>query len=369
MYRPTWAEINLKAIQNNVWQLKKLLSRRTRFLAVVKANGYGHGAVPISRICLAAGAHYLGVSSIEEAITLRENRIPAPILVLGSIYPFSNLRFIISNKLIPTISSVLALKELNRLASRKNLVYPYHLKVDTGMGRIGVSVSEAEKILKDVLNYKNTELQGIYTHFSNSPSDRDWTLWQLKEFLKIYNLAKKVNKKIIGHTANSAAILNFPESHLDMVRPGITIYGLKPKKSTLGIKLEPALTLKTRIVFLKKVSAGCPISYGRTFITRRPTLVATLPIGYADGYNWLLSNRGEVLIRGERCPVLGRVTMDMIMVDVTKIKDVRVGEEVVLLGRQGSQEISAEEIASRIGTINYEVVCQINCRVPRLYLK
>jgi len=367
MYRPTWAEIDLKAVGYNVRQLKRLLARRTRLLAVVKANGYGHGAVAVSRLCLSAGAAALGVSSIEEAIVLREARIRSPILVLGSIYPFSNLRQIISYNLIPTISSALALRELNRLAEKKNLVYPYHLKVDTGMGRIGVSPLEAEKILKDIGSYRATELAGIYTHFSNSPSDKEWTGWQLKEFCRIYSQAKKINRRVIGHTANSAALFNFPESHLDMVRPGIALYGLKPKKGELPVGLRPALTLKTKIVFLKKVAAGCPISYGRTFITRRPTIVATLPVGYADGYSRLLSNRSEVLIRGERCPVLGRVTMDMIMVDVTKIKDIQIGEEVVLLGRQNNQVISAEEIAERMGTINYEVVCQISGRVPRLY--
>ncbi|HBU69032.1 MAG TPA: alanine racemase [Elusimicrobia bacterium] len=365
-YRPTWAEINLQNLKQNIKSISGLVKPRAKILAVVKANAYGHMALPCAKAALAAGASALGVSSIEEGITLRRGGIKAPILILGSIFPFVNLSLAVKNNLTPTISSLQGLAELARIGARLGKRLPFHLKVDTGMGRVGLTPSSAISAIEKAAARKEVSLEGIYTHFSSS-LDREFTDLQLEKFLAVTNFAKKLKLKFTAHAANSGALLTNKKTHLDMVRPGLAVYGLLPfETEKQKINLSPVLSWKTRVVFMKRVPAKTPISYDRTFVTGRSSLIATLPVGYADGYLRSLSNKAEALINGRRCPVVGRVTMDMIMVDVTKAGGVSIGAEAVLLGAQGSDNISVEEMARWANTINYEIACGISARVPRV---
>ena len=367
LLRPTWAEIDLPAFKNNIKKIKNRLKRRTKLIAVVKANAYGHMAVQISETALKNGAWALGVSSIEEGISLRENGIKGRILILGSIFPLENLKAAAEYGLVPTISSLGGLTALSKLALRLKKRLPFHLKIDTGMGRIGVSPSTAPALFERIAAKKEIFMEGMYTHFSAADCDERFTTRQMKKFMEAVRTARALGLKFTAHSANSAALFRHRDFQLDAVRPGVSLYGLKPFKGSEKIaKLAPVMSLKTKIVFLKRVPADSTISYGATYTTKRRSVIATLPIGYADGYSRLLSNKGEVLVRGIRCPVAGRVTMDMIMTDVTKVRGVSIGDEAVLIGRQGSERITAEEIAEKTSTINYEVTCSISSRVPRV---
>lgn len=367
LLRPTWAEIDGRAFKKNIAAIAACLKRSTKIIAVVKANAYGHMAAPLSAIAGKRGVAMLGVSSIEEGISLREDGIKAPILILGSIFPLENLAVAVQHKLIPTISSLQGLAALARLAKQRRATLPFHLKVDTGMGRVGVTPATALRILDRVAVTPGVKLEGVYMHFSAADADPAWTAHQIKKFLPVVEYGHGLGLRFAAHAANSAALCRHPEYQLDMVRPGITLYGLEPfEGAAKKLKLSPVLSWKTRIVFLKRVAKGTPVSYGGTFKTKRFSVIATLPVGYADGYNRLLSNRGAVLVGGKRCPVVGRVTMDMIMVDVTDVKGVEPGAEAVLIGTQGKERITAEEIACWCGTINYEVTCGISSRVPRI---
>lgn len=381
-YRPSWIEISLDNFIYNFFAIKKKLPPGVKILAVVKADAYGHGAIPLSRKFLTAGGEFLGVSSIEEGIILRRAGIQAPILILGSVYPYDTFPQIFEYNLTPTVASLVVLEELNRLAQEYKKHLPVHLKVDTGMGRIGISSSRCIEVVKKILN-SNLVLEGIYSHLSSADIDREYTLEQINTLKKIKEDLKMEEINIpLFHLANSTAILRYPEAYFDLVRPGILLYGLLPYKGAeKDISVKPVLSLKTKIVFLKKVPASRRISYGGTFVTKRDSWIATLPIGYADGYSRFFSNPcppspgdfgrrgGEVLIKGKRAPVIGRVTMDMIMVEVTDIPGVNVGEEVVVIGEQGEERITVEELAEKIGTISYEIVCGLNKRLPRIYLE
>lgn len=366
-YRPTWAEIDLKAFRRNFRNIQSHLRKNTKILAVVKANAYGHAAVPLAREALKLGASSLGVSSLEEGIFLRENGVKGEILILGSIYPLENLAAAAQYNLIPTISSVQGVAELVHIAKRSKKILPFHLKVDTGMGRIGVSPESAAKLLQKIALRGEIRMAGMYTHFACADSDRDFTLRQLSRFLETVKYAKALGMKFTAHAANSAALFKYRQAHLDMVRPGISLYGLPPYAGAeKTIKLDPALSWKTRIVYLKRIKKNSTVSYGRTFSAKRQTTIATLPVGYADGYDRQLSNKGVVLIRGRHCPVVGRVTMDMIMVDVTAARGAEIGDEAVLIGRQNGVELPAGDMAAKLNTINYEVTCGISYRVPRI---
>lgn len=369
MYRPTWAEINLSAFQNNIKAINSYLNKGTKIIAVVKANAYGHMAKELSHTTEKCGISSLGVSSIEEGVALREAGIKSEVIILGSIYPLENLSSAFDYKLVPTISSEHGLSKLEELGAKYRKAMPFHLKVDTGMGRVGVSVDSALKILEKISALNKVKMKGLYTHFARADCDLEYTQAQLSKFHTVVSCAKKLGLKFISHCANSAAIMRLKETHFDMVRPGLGLYGLYPFEGAEKIlALEPVLSWKTKIVFLKKVQEDASISYGGTFITKRQTIVATLPVGYADGYNRNLSNKSQVIVRGTRCPVIGRVTMDMIMADVTDIKGVSIGDEVVLIGRQSEAKVSAEEMAAWAGTINYEITCAISYRVPRVII-
>lgn len=311
----------------------------------------------------------LGVSSLEEGVSLRQAGIKTPTLVLGTLYPFANFSVLFKEKLIPTVASISTAEALNRMAQRLRQRLPVHLKIDTGFGRIGVSAPNAVTFIQRVANCKALELQGVFTHFSSSDVDPRYTREQARAFERVLRgIEKKGIRPTYCHMANSSAILRFPETHGNLVRPGIAYYGIAPYAGAeRTLRLEPALTWKTRVIYLKTVPKGFSVSYARTWKSSRSTRIATLAVGYADGYARSLSNRGEVLLRGRRAPVIGRVTMDMMMVDATRIPAAQIGDEVVLLGKQGNDRISAEELAKRAQTNAYEIVSRIATRVPRIY--
>lgn len=362
MLRPTWVEIDLAKFRYNVNKIRRKIAPPTKILAVIKADGYGHGALPLARLAGEEQIAFLGVATPEEGIELRQAGIVLPILIMGSVYPFSNFQEIIRHRLTPTIASLSVLENLINFTTDPSQRIPVHLKVDTGMGRIGVSPEQAPALAKKIVAHKNIFLEGVYTHLACADSDRKYTDNQLKKFYRLKETLEKEGIDIpYWHSANSAAILRFPESHSNLVRPGLALYGLWGD-------FQPVLSWKTKVVFLKKVSKGRSISYGRTFITKKDSWIVTLPVGYADGYSRRLSNSGEVLIHNQRAKVVGTITMDMMMIDVTPLEGkVTVGDEVVLIGEQGREKITVQDLAKKMGTVSYEVVCTISKRVPRVY--
>jgi alanine racemase len=369
--RPTWAEIDLSAFRHNFREIKRKLRKGVCLLPVVKADGYGHGMEEIARASLSCGAKMLGVANIEEGIFLRKRGITAPILILGSVFPLSNFSYILRYNLSPTICSLRASQELSKIAKRRRKKVRVHIKVDTGMGRIGISAENATSLVRRVVQLPGIIVEGIFTHLAAADSDYEFTMEQIRKFQSVIDELKRDNINIkYKHAANSTAILRYSDAHFNLARPGISLYGLLPfEGAEKEIDLKPVMQLKTKIVFIKNVKKGTSISYGRTWKAERDSVIGTLPIGYADGYNRLLSNRAEVLICGKRIPIVGRVCMDMCMVDITSLPDVKVGEEVVLIGSQGKERITVDEIAKLTGTITYEVVCGISKRVPRIYRK
>jgi len=366
--RPTIAEIDLNALTFNYREIRKMLPKDVKILAVVKADAYGHGALPISLKLEKLGAEYLGVATSEEGIELREGGVKIPILVLGGIYQ-REVEKILKYHLTPVVFDRESLRFLSKEAELYKRKVKIHLKVDTGMGRLGVSIDQWPLFLKDLKRFQNIEIEGIMSHFSMTDGEEEFSTSQWKRFQEATELAKEMGIQAqYLHMGSSSTIIAFPSFIGNLVRPGIMLYGSYPSQRFQNfIKLKPIMTLKTSIHFLKRVPKGTRISYGGTFTTMRESLVATLPIGYADGYNRLLSNRGEVLVRGRRAPVIGNVCMDFVMVDVTDIPGVSKGDEVVLIGRQGMDEIRAEEIAEKIQSIPYEIFCLISKRVPRVY--
>ena len=370
--RPTWAEIDLTAIKHNFKQIKKRVAlkpgRPPKIMAVVKANAYGHGLINVARALDQMQVDFLGVASLDEAVALRRENINLPVLILGTILP-EEADLALNYDFRLTICDYGLARVFSKKARAAGRNVSLHVKIDTGMGRIGVWHEQAFELIKKVKALKNIELEGIYTHFASASRDNLFTGYQLKAF---EDLLRRLNKQNIQfayrHASNSIAMVDLKRAHFNLVRPGIVIYGISPKRNFSSLlNLKPALSLKTKIVYLKDVPAGRSISYGRTYITERPTRIATLPIGYADGYGRILSNRASVLVKGQRAPVVGKVTMDQTMVDVGHIKEVGLGDEVVLIGRQKQAEMRAEEIARVSKTIPYEIVCSITNRVPRVY--
>lgn len=366
-YRSTWAEVDLKAIEYNYKQVRKLIGRSTGMMAVVKANAYGHGTVEVSRVLEHSGVDYLGVATTDEAVRLRDHGIKSPILVLGSVLP-AEIGVSIDKDITLTLCDETFLDAVGGEA-RPDRKLKVHVKVDTGMGRMGVWHEDALSFIKKVSSEKSVVLEGVYTHFSSAGRDDLFTAFQMEAFENLLSLVEKSRIKIpFKHAANSIATVDIRRAHLNLVRPGLILYGMYPKHTFPKIvKLKPALELKTRIVFLKEVPAGRSVSYGRTYITQKRTKIATLPIGYADGYGRKLSNKADVLIRGKRARVVGKVTMDQTMIDVGHINGVKLGDEVVLIGKQGKEVIRTENLARMAESIAYEVVCGISNRVPRIY--
>ncbi len=372
--RPTWVEIDLSAIGNNTRRIKELVGPRVRVLVSLKADAYGHGALKVARTVLHNGASMLGVATVSEAIPLREAGITAPILVFGYVPPWQ-MREAIRLGVTVTLYAPEAALALSRAALALGKTVKVHVKIDTGMARLGVRAEESSEVMKLIhkiveLEKEGLEFEGTYTHLATADSnDQTHSQLQLSRFQHILQLLEQEGlRPPIVHAANSAATLSLPQARFDMVRPGIAIYGLHPSSDVrLPQGFRAALSFKTQVSQVKMLPAGECISYGCTYVTKHPTKIAVLPVGYADGFRRAPANWGKVLIAGQEAPLLGRVCMDQSIIDVTHIaQEVRMGDEVVLIGRQGQETLTAEQVAERLGTINYEVVSEILARVPRV---
>lgn len=368
-----YAEIDLAAFRHNMDAVVKLVKARSQIMAVVKADAYGHGACVIASEALKCGADYLAVARFNEAVDLRKRGIDATILIFGKSLPVYAKEYIEYN-LHVSVHSLKSAELLSFEAVKLGAVIPVHIKVDTGMGRLGIvdDVAKSADLIRRIGDLKGVETKGVYSHFANADcADKSHAKLQLDKFLEIREkVIPCFSKMPLFHIANSAAVMELPESHLDIVRPGIMLYGLYPSSEMDREKtiLKPVMSLKTQISQVKKVNAGFPVSYGSTYITERESLIATVPVGYADGYSRLLSGMGEMMVKGKRAPVIGRVCMDLTMLDVSHIPGVCEGDEVVFLGEQNGEFIGADEIAVKTGTISYEVVSGITFRVPRIYI-
>lgn len=365
-YRPTWAEVNLGNLAYNFKQISKLLPPKVKIMACVKADAYGHGLAPVAKRLSRCGASYLGVASIDEGIKLREAGIKAPILILGLISE-KDIDALFKYDLTATICDERLALACNKAAQKRSRVINLHIKVDTGMGRIGVLYQEAAAFIKKISRLKSIRIEGLFTHFPLADTNRAFTNRQINLFNRLISDLEKAGIRIpLVHAANSIAAADYKNSHFNMVRPGLILYGLYPCRG-LKIKLKPVLSLMTRVIYLKQVPKGYGISYGHDYITKKKTTITTLPIGYGDGYPRNLSNRGPVLIRGRRFKISGRICMDQIMVDLGNFP-VSLGDEAVLIGFQGKERISVEELADLSGTIPYEIVCGLGSRIPRVYI-
>jgi alanine racemase len=386
----TWAEIDLDAIAHNARELKRLVGEKTELMAVVKANGYGHGAVPVAEAALNNGASSLAVHRTLEGVQLRQAGITAPVLIMGYTLP-AEAETIIRWDLTPTVNTLEQARALSaavshppfippnpstssghRFGGERGGALPIHVKVDTGLGRFGLLPGDVVGFVQAISELPGLSPEGLYTHFAMADAaDKAYTLQQFEIYLEVVKRLEEAGFTIpIKHVAGSAATLDLPETHLDMVRCGIALYGLRPSEEVEPtIPLRPAMSLKSRVARVRTLPAGSSISYGCTYTTSEPARVALVPVGYGDGYHRLLSNRGQVLIHGQRAPIVGRVCMDQFVVKVSHIPNVQQDDEVVLLGRQGDDEISVEEVATWAETINYEVTTSILPRVTRVYLK
>lgn len=377
---PIYAEVDLEAFRHNLREIKRLLSPGTKIMAVVKADAYGHGADVLASEAERNGADYLAVARMNEAVRLRNAGVKSPMLLFDNCEPGSAERYI-ELDIRPTLNNSAEADAYSAAAKLAGRTLKVHIKVDTGMGRLGFlsdSISSgstrgrlADEIAR-IAKLPFIEVEGVYSHFASADSaDKTSALEQLARFRQLADeLTSMLEKKPLFHIANSAAVMEMPESHFDMVRPGIMMYGIYPSKEVDRgrIGLKPVLSFKSDIIHVKKVGRGFSVSYGSTFVTSRETVIATVPAGYADGYNRLLSSRGEMLVRGMRAPILGRVCMDLTMIDVTHIPGVSLHDEVILIGSQGTESITAEDIADKINTIGYEVLTSISPRVHRIYI-
>lgn len=370
--RPAWAEINLDSIAYNMKEVKRLSGNRD-IIAVVKADAYGHGAIDVVDTMIENGATRLAVAVITEAIELRKSGVKVPIMILGYT-PLEFAEELINYDIEQTVYSLEYAKELAKVAENINKSVKIHIAVDTGMGRIGFLPNENSiKDVSEIYYLQGLDTIGIFTHFATADEkDKEYTHEQYSNLEWFYKELEKKNVNIkIKHAANSAAIMELPGTHLDGVRAGIILYGYYPSEEVdkNKISLKPALTLKTKVVHVKKLTKDKYVSYGRKFKTERESIIATLPIGYADGYTRLLSGKAKVIINGKFAPVIGRICMDQCMIDVTDVGKVEVGDEVILLGEEGDLKYNADDMANDIGTINYEIICMLKQRVPRVYIK
>jgi alanine racemase len=366
----TWIEIDLNAFTYNLKQVKRWVNK-SNILAVVKRDAYGHGALEMTERALGEGVKMLGVAEIEEAIYLRQRGIKTPILVLSGIN-FGDIEELLEYEVSTVIYSSEIARALNKAAQKKRVKINVHIKIDTGMGRLGIDPQEYPVFLKEIAAYKNLSIEGILTHFACSGrSGKEYTRWQLsrfKEALKSSNSFR--NKRPMVHAANSATLIEHPESHLDLVRPGIILYGCYPSEAVeKKIPLRPVMSFKSRIKAIKKVSRGSSIGYERSYTIPQDGLIAVVPVGYADGYSRSLSNKAQVLVKGKRVPVIGNISMDLTIIDISRIRGAEIGEEVVLIGKQGKEEVRAEELAHSMDTIPYEILTSIGNKVPRIFLK
>lgn len=369
-----WAEIDLDAIAHNVREIKRIAGKRVEMMGVVKADAYGHGVLEVIRTLLDNGVTQLAVSMLDEAIQIRKMGIEVPILILSYTDP-ARAEEIVINGVTQTVFSHDLAQALSTASVKLGRNVKIHVKVDTGMTRVGFMPGySAVKNIMEISKLPGLIIEGLFTHFASADeSEKDYTMLQFERYISVCSELGRVGIHIpVKHVCNSAGIIQYPEMHMDLIRPGVILYGLYPSQQVDRdkIHLKPAMTLKANVILVKDVEQDTFISYGRTFRTSRLSRIATIPIGYADGYTRLLSNKGKVLVNGEFAPIVGRICMDQCMIDVTDLKqEVHVGDEVVIFGSQNGACISVDEVAADIGTINYEVVCIIGKRIPRVYLK
>lgn len=368
-----WKEIKLDAVKNNVKNIRGLLKDGVRLLAVIKADAYGHGAVEVAKSLLFdGGADYFGVATYGEAEQLRRAGINTPVLILGAVFD-DEYAELVKDDITLTVFDFDTAKKLSDTAKKLGKTAKIHIKIDTGMARIGFLPSEdaVEEIIK-ISKLDGIEIEGMFSHFAKADeADKMPTRVQFEKFMFIKNeLLKRGIKIPICHICNSAGIIDFPEYHLDMVRSGIITYGYYPSDfvNKDALKLESAMSFKSRVVHIKTVEKGTSVSYGGTFTAKEKMKIATVSAGYADGYSRLLSNKADVIINGVRCRVLGRVCMDQLMIDATHLKNINLGDEVILFGKSGNNKVTVEETAEIMGTINYEVMCGLSRRVPGVYI-
>ena len=371
--RPTWAEISLDNLAHNIRVVRKILKPETLLMAVVKADAYGHGAEETARLALAEGCQWLGVALPEEGIELRLKGIDSPILVMGPV-ALSAAPLFVQYNLTPTIYSWELAEAFSEEAARRGISLKVHIKVDTGMGRLGFPFyKNPVEAVEKVAALPGLEIEGLYTHFSSADEpEEDFTLQQWLRFQNIITSCQEKGITIkIPHAANSGGILKYPQSHASLVRLGISLYGCLPSfdMNIKEVDLKPVLSLKSRLTFIKEVPPCFPVSYGRSYYTKGSSVLATVPIGYADGLSRHLSNTGFALVKGKRVPIVGRVCMDQTILDVSSIPEARIEDEVVFYGSQGKEAISVDEVAGHLGTISYEVLCSVGKRVPRAYTR
>lgn len=371
--RPVWVEINLDNLAHNMKEVKKNIKEGVLITAVVKANAYGHGSVKSAETFLNNGADRLAVSTLSEAIELRKANIDVPILILGYT-PKGQYPLVVEFNIIQTIYDYESAKVLSEAAVKLDKAGIIHLKVDSGMGRLGyLPKDEAIDEIIKISNLPNIKIEGIYTHFATADEeDKTYTRLQYDRFSKFTEKLEKRGLSIpIKHVSNSAAIMDFPEYNLNMVRAGIMIYGLYPSNEVNKerVNLKPAMTLKSKISYIKNVPKGTGISYGQIFVTEMESKIATIPIGYADGFTRLLTSKAEAYLKGKRVPVVGKICMDQCMLDITDLEDVSIGDEVVLFGYGEEGYPHVDEVADKLKTINYEIICMVGRRVPRVYIK
>ncbi len=366
----TWAEIDLFAIADNLKALKKNLNSRTQTMAVVKANAYGHGAIPVAKTALAAGADWLAVNRVNEGVALREAGITARILVLGYCPP-SQAKTVVANQLTPAVTTLETAHALTLAAKENHTSIAVHIKMDSGMGRLGLLPNDVLNFAKTISVLPQIKIEGLFSHFAVADeANPSFSFQQQKIFKTVIRQLEEANISIpLKHLSNSAAAMAFPDAQFDMVRLGIAMYGLQPShERDWLVPLRPAMTLKTRIARVKTLPTGASVGYGRTFIAQEPTPIALAPVGYGDGYPRLCSNRGAMLVHGKRAPIAGRVSMDQTSLDVTGIENIKENDEVVVFGKQGSVVLHIDEVAAWAETINYEIVTALAARVPRVYL-
>ena len=372
-YHRLVAEINLDAIGENIRNIRTQIEPKTQLLAIVKADAYGHGALEVSRVCLYNGANQLAVATCDEGVALRESSIQVPILILGNTVE-AEMEAMIKNRLTQAVFDYDIAKKISETAQRLNMTALVHIKIDTGMHRIGFAPTEENlDEIDKIFELPNIEVTGIFTHFATADEkDKTYTREQFEKFKFMTDgVEARGHKGLIRHCANSGAILDMPELQMDMVRAGIAIYGMYPSDEVdhNSVKLTPAMEIKSCITYIKEIEAGTAVSYGGTFVADHTMKVATIPVGYGDGYVRSLSGKGDVLIHGKRAAILGRICMDQFMVDVTDIPDVQEDDEVTLLGSDGAECITMEELAEKSGGFHYEMICDIGKRIPRVYLK
>ncbi len=367
----TWCDVSLDNLEYNVAQIKSKLSDNVKLCGIVKANAYGHGVEEIASNLVKQGFDYLAVAFIDEAVELRLCGFEQPVLILGNT-PKDTAEQVVEYNVTASVYNTETAKIISDEAVKQNKIAKIHVKIDTGMSRIGFQPNEESigKILA-VSKLPNIEIEGIFTHFASSDTDdEDMTVKQFDKFMEVVAALEDNGVVIpIKHCCNSAAIIKYPNMHLDMVRAGIILYGMYPSNIEYDIDLKPLMNFKTSVINVKDMQPGQTISYGATYTVEKPMRVATVAVGYADGYSRLLSNKGRVLVNGQFANILGRICMDQCMIDVTNVHNISIGDEVILFGADENEILPIEELAVKLGTINYELPCVINNRVPRCYIK